>query len=422
MNQGWEKNVRGTKGRRGALAVLPVLLAAAVGCQAAPAKSGPDAKAPTPAKTGKPVFEEKLADQLSAASRATAGAGSARFTSTVSYGAAGGAAVETTTGVLDYAKDTARAERAYTVPRGFPRTAAEELGRTVGAQGREVFGVEKNDVLYRTSGGTWLRYASSGSMEFVKGVGDIMGLAGEYGPWGGTLADLVRGADPERAPETGADGRRTYRVEVAGRDVVRLLPRFVRYPGADAQLPATVPMTVVLDAEGRLLSARLDGTPLLSGLRKAGVMEGVTSLTLDYVLTGHGGQTVPGVPAGERTEDAEKSVVDLTSLKPGACGSTDTGLGFVDKLREVPCGPSADLRVFAQKRVETTVRNKEPKGVGRGIATEYCRRTFPTVPQWTKDAKPRGAFSTMGGEHISYSLTDPDSTVSGDFTCYVSLR
>ncbi|GAA3077491.1 hypothetical protein GCM10017562_52360 [Streptomyces roseofulvus] len=406
--------------RAAAAAVLLPLLAAAVGCQAAGTEA-PAAEAPKP--TGKPVYEERLADQLNAASRATAATGSARFTATLAYGSAEGTAVETTAGVLDYAKDSARVKRSYVVPRGFPEDTATELGLPSGSRDSQVFAVEKNDVSYRTARGTWLRYDASGSKEFTDGAGEILSLAGESEPWGGTLADVVRHADPERAPETGADGRRTYRVEVYTRSLVDLLPAAVGYASRDAKTPGEVPVTVVLDKDGRLLSAEADYAPLLRGLRGAGVLRGVTSLRATYTLAGHGGQTVPGIPSGERTDDAERVTAALGEVKPGACASTDTGLGSQDLVRPVPCGKEADLRVFAVKRVDETFRNKDPQGLGRALAAERCREDFRTVPAaWTRDARPAGTYQVGGQETVSYGYTGPEASVSGDFVCYVTLR
>ncbi|MFJ5782933.1 hypothetical protein [Streptomyces hydrogenans] len=406
--------------RAAAAAVLLPLLAAAVGCQTS-GPGEPDAKAPSP--TGKPVFGEKLADQLNAASRATEAAGSARFTATLTFGSAGGGAVQTTTGVLDYAKDAARVERSSEVPRGFPEDTAAELGLPLAARAPQVFAVDKNDVSYRTDRGTWLRYEASGSKEFTDSVGAVLKLAGDAGPWGGTLADVVRHADPERAPATDADGRRTYRVDVPSRNLTDLLPGGVAFATRDADVPGEAPITVVVDKDGRLLSAEADYAPLLRGLRGAGVLAGVTSLRAAYTLTGHGGQTVPAVPAGERTEDAERVTKALAEVKPGACASTDTGLGGVDRVRPVACGESADVRVFGRQRIDETYRDKDPQGLGRALAVKRCGKDFASVPAaWTKDARPAGTYLVDGTETVSYGYTGPEATVTGDFACYVTLR
>lgn len=410
------------RGRTRTAVVLLPLLAAAVGCQVQADTDGEPAAA-SPSPTGKSVFEERLSDQLSAAARATAATGSARFTATLSYGAGASTAVTTTSGVLDYAKGAARVERAYEVPRAFPAKTADELGLLRGPRSRQVFAVDEDAVSYRTAQGAWLRYSFDASKEFIDAADDVFGLVGESEPWGGTLADVVRLADPERAPETGADGRRTYRVDVDSRGLTDLLPFAAGYAALEADLPRKVPMTVVLDEAGRLLRAEADYAPLLDGLHAAGTLDGVTSLRASYTLTGHGGQTVPAVPAGERTEDAERVTAALTAVKPGGCASTDTGLDSDDRVRPVACGRSADIRVFGRQRVDETYRDRNPKGLGRDLAAQRCGEDFRTAPAaWTKDARPSGYYQVGGTETVTTPLKGPESTVAGDFVCYVALR
>ncbi|MFJ4337923.1 hypothetical protein [Streptomyces sp. NPDC088915] len=411
----------GLSGRfRTAAVALPLLLAA-VGCQTAGTGEEPAAKTASP--TGKPVFEERLSDQLGAASRATAASGSARFTATLTYGSAGGTAVERVTGVLDYARDTARVERSVDVPRGFPEAAAAALGRAPGDRAREVYAVEKNDISYRTSRGTWLRYDASGSLEFADRVGDFMEYAGEAAPWGRTLAEVVRHADPERQPASTPDGGRRYEVDVDVRSAAEALPHSVAYAFVGGKPTGDVPLTVVLDEDGRLLRAEADYRAALGVLRGQGLLEGVTSLRAEYVLTGHGGQEVPPVPAGEPVEDAERTTVTLSALKAGACASHDTGLGHLALVRPVPCGKDADLRVFGQERIDETVKGRSPEGFGDRLASERCGKAYRAAPAaWTSGGRPSGEYGVAGNENLTFTYVGPDATVTGDFTCYVGLR
>ncbi|WP_432113591.1 hypothetical protein [Streptomyces sp. S1] len=411
----------GLSGRfRTAAVALPLLLAA-VGCQTAGTGEEPAAKAASP--TGKPVFEEKPADQLAAASRATAASGSARFTATLTYGSAGGAAVERITGVLDYARDTARVERSVDVPRGFPEAAAADLGREPGDRAREVFAVEKNDVSYRTSRGTWLRYEASGSLEFVDSLGDFMEYAGEAAPWGRTLAEVVRHADPERRPAPTPDGGRRYEVDVDARSAAEALPHSVAYAFVGSKSADDVPLTVLLDKDGRLLRAEADYRSALGTFRGQGLLKGVTSLRASYVLTGHGEQEVPPLPAGEPVEDAERTTVTLPALKAGACASYDTGLGHLGRVRPLPCGKDAGLRVFGQERIDETVKGQNPAGLGSRLASERCEKAYRKAPAaWTSGGRPSGRYWVAGDESLSFTYVGPDATVTGDFTCYVRLR
>ncbi|MFE5832559.1 hypothetical protein ACFQ67_22120 [Streptomyces sp. NPDC056488] len=411
----------GLSGRfRTAAVTLPLLLAA-VGCQTAGTGEEPAAKAASP--TGKPVFEERLDDQLSAASRATAATGSARFTATLTYGSATGTAVERVTGVLDYARDTARVERSADVPRGFPEAAAAGLGREPGDRARQVYAVEKNDVSYRTSLGTWLRYDASGSLEFADNVGNFMEYAGEAAPWGRTLAEVVRHANPERQPVPTPDGGRRYEVDVDVRSAAEALPHSLAYAFVGTKTADEVPLTVVLDKDGRLLRAEADYRSVLGTLRGQDVLKGVTSLRAEYVLTGHGGQKVPPVPAGEPVEDAERVTVTLPALKAGACASYDTGLGHLSLVRPVPCGKDADLRVFGQERIDETFKGQDPSGVGDRLASERCEKAYRKAPAaWTSGGRTSGRYWVAGDESLTFTYVGPDATVTGDFTCYVRLR
>ncbi|MFC7968497.1 hypothetical protein [Streptomyces cinereoruber] len=411
----------GFSGRfRTAAVTLPLLLAA-VGCQTAGTGEEPAAKAASP--TGKPVFEERLADQLNAASRATAASGSARFTATLTYGSAGGTAVERVTGVLDYARDAARVERSVDVPRGFPEEAAADLGRAPGDRAREVYAVEKNDISYRTARGTWLHYDASGSTEFADSVGALMEYAGEAAPWGRTLAEVVRHADPERQPAPTPDGGRRYELDVEVRGAAVALPHSVAYAFADGRAPDDVPLTVALDKDGRLLRAEADYRSALGTLRAQGLLKGVTSLRAEYVLTGHGEQKVPPLPAGEPVEDAERTTVTLPALKAGACASHDTGLSHLARVRPVPCGKDADLRVFGQERIDETVKGQNPAGLGNRLASERCEKAYQAAPAaWTSRGRPSGQYWVAGDENLDFAYIGPDVTVTGDFTCYVVLR
>ncbi|MER5208793.1 hypothetical protein [Streptomyces sp. NPDC002825] len=412
--------MRHSRGLRTAAVTLPLLLAA-VGCQTAQPAGEPAAKAASP--TGKPVFEERLSAQLGAASRATAASGSARFTATVTYGSAGGDAVERTTGVLDYAKDTARVERSVVVPRRFPEKAAtEDLGRAPGVDARERYAVEENTISYRTPRGTWLRYSASGSKEFTDTVSGFLEYAGEAAPWGRTLAEVVHHASAERSPERTAAGGRRYELKIYARTASEALPNEIAFHLNYARSDDKVPLTVELDKDGRLVRAQADFAPALGGLHAEGVLVGVTSLRADYVLAGHGSTKVPPVPAGEPSQDAEKTTTTVDALKPGACASEDTGLGSMTRILPVPCGKDADLRVFGHARVDKTVQG-DPQGVGEAAAGEKCRSRYRSAPAaWTSGARPAGSFQVYGGTSISYEYTGADSTVSGDYTCYVSLR
>ncbi|WP_328942451.1 hypothetical protein OG259_13250 [Streptomyces sp. NBC_00250] len=405
---------------RRAAATVPLLLVT-VACQAG-GTDGAAGPAATPSSTVKPVFEQRLDDQLSAATQATRASGSARFTSTVTYGSAKGTAVERTTGVLDYTKGTARVERSFDVPRRFPQDAAFAFGREPGAEGRETYRVEGSTIDYRTGGGTWLRYSASASMEFAEKIEDFLTHAGDAAPWGRTLAEVVTHADPEKNPSPTDGGGRRYQVTVEGREAADALPPELAEAFTN-DMSAEVALTVDVDKGGRLLRAESDYTPILEPLHRAGVLKGVTTLRVAYDLTGHGGQSVPAAEGGEKTEDAEKALTPLDAVKPGACGSLDTGLGGPDLVRAVPCGEKADVRVFGQVRVSEKSVTGDPWQFAEGRADEGCRTEMDAAPDaWTAGSVPRDTFVAWSGNTTAHSEDGAAPTVTGDYACYVELR
>ncbi|MER7516352.1 hypothetical protein [Streptomyces sp. NPDC126499] len=406
--------------RRATAALLPLLLTGLAACQSGGGRDdGGEAKAPKPVAT--PVYEVRLDDQLSAASRATTAAGSSSFTWTLSYGSAHGTAVDRTTGTQDYAQDTAHAERVLEVPRRFPADATAELGGRPDASA-EVYLVAGNDVTYRTRQGDWLRYSSSAPMEAVDLFDGVLHRAGETAPYGGTLAEVVRLADPTRQPVKGADGSRTYRVDLPPQIAEAALPPQIGSSLTDDKGTARVPLTVVLDGEGRLTAATADFGPVLGTLHGDGLLIGVTSLKAEYRLSDHGRAAVPAPPAGaKQAQDAAKALTPLTKTEPGDCGSTDTGLGgSLELVRVTPCdGKAAELRVFGQVQVKETIQGN-PTGVGKKKAQARCEAKYAAAPRaWVRGARPADTFYTYGTASSSSSYTGPDVDIEGTYACYV---
>ncbi|WP_282693214.1 hypothetical protein [Streptomyces sp. CC208A] len=410
---------------RAAVVALPLLLAV-VGCESgagAERAGGPgdDGGSPSASPSRLSVFDVPVRRQPTAAGAALADSGSARFTTTVTYVSAGKSAVERTDGVLDWRKDAARAERVLRVPAGFPAGAAEELGLTPGRTDRQSYAVEGNEVAYRTKGGTWLRYSASDSKKFADRVGGLLNQAGDAAPWGRTLAEVLKVSSADGGYEALPGGGRRYRAAVDGYAMRVALPSAVgRYVDGRGSHRTVV---VDLDREGRLVRAEADLKSLLAELHGQGELRGLTELRVELSLTGHGRPVTALVPSTERFEAAQKVLTALDEVEPGSCASIDTGLDHPGLVRSVPCGSGADLRVFSQQRIDKTVRDTNPEGLGRRLATEGCRRDFREVPAaWTSGARPAGGYQISGKEKLSYAYTGPDATVRGDFTCYVTLR
>ncbi|MGW4163730.1 hypothetical protein [Streptomyces sp. NPDC004788] len=409
--------------RARATALLPLLLTALAACQS----GGPgDAKgAASPSPSGTPVFDVRLDDQLQAATKATHAAGTAGFTWTLRYGSAHGTAVDSASGVQDYIEDRAQAGRVLDIPRRFPEDAAADLGGRPGAKPvRESYEIQGNQVDYRTRRGGWLRYSSQASMDVVDLYDGILQRAGETAPYGGTLAEVVRNADATKQPVKDARGNRTYELTITPQTAAPALPYNLQPTLKYFRGGERVALTVVLDAKGRLTRATADYKPVLKALHKDGLLKGVTSLKAEYAVAGFGSTKVgdPQEWQARKAEDAEKALTPLAKLKPGACGSADTGLaGSLDLVRAVPCGSDADLRVFGQVKIKESIEGN-PTGVADKKAGERCGSRFDSAPAaWVRDARPAGTYYTYGAGSSSSSYTGPDVDIEGDYTCYVQL-
>ncbi|MEU9854545.1 hypothetical protein [Streptomyces sp. NPDC047974] len=408
---------------RAAVVALPLLLAVA-GCEggaerAADSRDATATATASPSPTRLPVFDMPAHKQPAAAGDALADIGTAGFTATVTYTTSGGRAVERTAGVLDWGKDAARAERTRRVPAGFSASVADDLDFTPGRTERHAYAVEGNEIAYRQESGVWLRYAAADPKEFADAAGGVLDLAGDAAPWGRTLAEVLKvstAVDSEPLP----GGGRRYRAHVDDLTARSALPPAVA--GHVEGRGPTQTVVVELDRRGRLVRAEADFGKLLAHLHGEGTLRKLTGLRVELALTRHGAPVTALVPATERSETARTVLTAMTDVKPGACASTDTGLGSTGLVRVVPCR-GADLRVFGQQRIDETVRNADPEGVADRFAVDRCRADFREAPAaWKAGGRPSGTFWTTGHESLSFVFTGPDAHARGDFTCYVALR
>ncbi|MEV4439081.1 hypothetical protein AB0K09_08690 [Streptomyces sp. NPDC049577] len=342
-------------------------------------------------------------------------AGTARFTSTVTYGSAAGDAVETTRGEQDFVHETAYAERTVRVPDGFPARAA--LGRP----GTTALAVAGHDVYVRGEEG-WLRYPFTGSTELFAATADVRAYAGTFAPYGRTIAEFISGATLQGEPETFENGSRRYRATVTGLRAGEILPRAFRGAVGDprnlsenevGQGPgAPVALEVHTDPRGRLTAVSMDLTSLLSP--GSGTPKDITSIKATYELSGYGDKPAHPLPDAASAADATKVLTPFAELSPGACGRRVTDPGAEGLARAVDCGRPHDLRVVAHVPVHLT-------GEGEDVSAEaasreawaLCRKEFGASPEeWWQD---RSTTGHMAGHSVGKGIRKRD----GEYTCYL---
>ncbi|MFE4688423.1 hypothetical protein ACFRH6_00025 [Streptomyces sp. NPDC056749] len=383
------------------------------------------------AAAGEAVYGQPLADQFQAATEATRGAGTAAFTSTLTYGTASADAVHEVAGSQDYARGTSRADVGLSAGRRFPEDALEFLRKSA-PDGRQTVATAGDDVYVRHGGAAWLKYKP----EAVNRLGEATGViaahaAGDAAPYSGTLADLVPRVIPREKPERREDGSRVYRVTALPEVAAELLPRDLqRLPDGWGTEP--VRLTVRLDPDGRLASATADLAPVLKRLHEQGVLDGVTTLRAAYELTAFGEPLKDGTPGkgGEPVEDAGEALAPVTTVEDGRCGTTgDTGLGSEAIMRPVDCAVRHDLRVLAQVEVDQVLPGNQPVGNGDAYAEEECRRADAAAPEgWRRGGRYADGFRFQGESSVSVSVTmggkagtgGMETVVTGSYTCFLT--
>ncbi|MFB4421871.1 hypothetical protein C5F59_012355 [Streptomyces sp. QL37] len=397
--------------------LLPVLIGTA-GC-------GAGEKAPA----GEAVYGQPLAEQFQAATDATRGAGTAAFVSTLTYGAAGGDAVQATRGSQDYGRGTSRADVALDAPRTFPEGTLELL-RGAAPEGGQVLATADDDVYVRHAGSAWLKYTPEAVSKFGEATGDVAGhAAGDAAPYSGTLADLVPRTIPREAPERRADGSRVYRVDLLPEVAGELLPRHLRGAG-DAWGTESVGLTVKLDADGRLASASADLAPVLAALHDQGMLAEVKRLRAAYELTAFGEPVKGPFDDEEPVEDAAEVLAPVATLKAGRCAATGgTGLGTEEIVRPVDCGDRHDIRVLGQVEVDRAFSGNRDLGNGDRYGKEECGRVDTAAPKdWRRGGRYADGFHMRGQSEVTVSVAmdgEPgngtETTVTGSYTCFLTV-
>ncbi|MER7763309.1 hypothetical protein [Streptomyces sp. NPDC097619] len=375
---------------------------------------------------GEAVYGRPLAAQLRAAVAETRAAGTGAFTATVEYHSPSTTARHRTTGTVDFARGTARAELTREVPPDFPVDAVPRLDQDGGGR-PQTLAAAGPDVFARGADGVWLRFdpAAREALD-PKGRAPVSRHApGRFLPLGGTLAELVATAVPRREPLRRKDGAREYAVSVPLGDAHDLLPLRPPKPTGGAYLRERLPLTVVLDPDGRLLSADLDMLVLLEqlngGPQSQRGLPGVTGLRATFRFDSLGEPA--GAAAPPAAVPAAGAVTELRGRPRGTCAVPAAGLDAPGRVRTVDCAARHTMRVFAAASTPDADRTTAARYV-----EQTCDGPYAALPAaWKRGAEePYGHLLTIRQGSFRFRFdaagrpVGPPPKLAMGVVCYVS--
>ncbi|WP_137989793.1 septum formation family protein [Streptomyces vilmorinianum] len=368
-----------------------------------------------------PVFDQPLDRQVFLALRETQKAGTASFTQTLTFESRKGRAVQTVSGRLDFARGVGEATVSWRIPEKFDERAKETLlGRTPGRGHGDTSGsylIDRQQIRYRAeSSPYWLAYSSADTLG-VFGDDPIDHLRGTESPVGGMLLEGISGAKAQKQHPAGAG--RDYRAELPHTVTQEMFPRDLSNelrtplyvaPGVEE---AGHPLTVSVDAQGRITHGRADLTGLLE--KEGGVFAGMTSLTMELTLSGYGASQPATTPTGKVRKAAE-AVLPVAEVKAGNCVDFNTGQREAQSVVSVPCAEPHDGRVWAQKSLGE--RAYPGAAAARSAARDACRDAYRAAPSsWTKESVQAGRYWYMWSSERAWR-----DAGAGRVTCYVETR
>ncbi|MCT4355326.1 septum formation family protein [Streptomyces sp. Je 1-79] len=365
-----------------------------------------------------PVFDQPLDRQVLLALRRTQEA-DASFTQTLTFASKKGRAVQTVTGKLDFAKGVGEATVTWRIPKAFDAEAKDVLlGRTPGRAFGDTSGsylIDRDRIRYRArSSGYWITYSAADTLGLA-GSDRVAHLRGTESPVGGMLLEGVSGA--EASGQHAVAGGRTYRAQLPNAVTQDLFPsdvnRALSTPlGRTAVREAGHPLTVSVDAEGRITHSRADLTRLLG---KDGVFADMTSLTMELALSRHGASRPATAPRGKLVRSTD-AVLPVAEVKTGGCVDFNTGQRDMGTVVAVDCEEPHDGRVWAQKSLGE--RRYPGASAARSAARAACRGAYDAASsRWTDESVEDDRYWYMwSGER------DWDEAGEGRVTCYVVTR
>ncbi|MFJ6407463.1 hypothetical protein ACIQK9_18310 [Streptomyces hydrogenans] len=362
--------------RTARLATAPAAAALLLSACTGPGGSGGAAPA------AHPVFSAPPARQVLLALRHTQESGGAALRQTVTFTAGRSTAVRTVSGRVDFAGARGEASGGWRIAPGFPEEARDVLlGNLVALRTgatSERYAVDSRAVHYRAgSAAYWLRY--EGDIEPLPGLDAVSVLRGTESAVGGTLLEVLSGVRPQAGGGTRPDGGRTYRADFPLAQAVDLFPTDVREELVAAPLHASspgapVPVTVEVDAGGRITRARADLAAVLP-TEVDSALAGVTGLRVDLTLSAFGPPepAVDATPDG-RVLDAGRAVVPMYEAATGDCVDLDTGMRHRRLVTRVSCDGPHDVRITGQHTLDTAYPGP---GAALELAEEACADEEP---------------------------------------------
>lgn len=331
--------------------VVPTLVLTA--CSGSPADQRP----------AHPVFDAPVGQQPRQALLETQDSRSARFTQTLTFGSPSGDTVQRSAGRVDFAEGRAAGSIEWSLAPDLPETAKDALlGVRLGpghAPARTRIAVDRDSVRLRAGeAGYWLTYG--GTLEAFGGEASVNALRGSESAFGGTLLEIVSGAQDVKHAED-AEGGRTYEAKLTAYNALRMFSRDLQaeltsnIDPSGTDTPVTLGLAV--DADGHIARAEADFTELLD--RKDSALAEMTGLHAVMTLNKQG-DSPPVMPApSEPILDAKTAVRAVGDLKrgrvltwrPGTARSTWWSLCPAPSPTTSVCSP---MRAWAPNTPATT--------------------------------------------------------------------
>ncbi|MFD9289249.1 septum formation family protein [Streptomyces sp. NPDC060030] len=262
--------------------------------------------------------------------------------------------------------------------------------------------------------GYWLTY--EGTLETFGGEASISALRGSESAFGGTLLEILSGAQDVKGTKA-TEGGRTYKAKLTAYNALRMFSQDMRAELTSNIDPSgtdtPVTLSIVADAEGHITRAEADFSGLLE--RKDSALADMTGLHAVMTLSGQG-DSPPVMPTpSEPTLDAKTAVRPVGDQKEGTCADLATGNRMLDMVVDVPCTQPHDVRVFAH----ATLGTEYPGDANaQRQAGEACRREHRSAPgTWKREAADEDVYWYTWPEEDRWGVGGA-ATVS----CYIVTR